>query len=178
MKLIILDRDGVINQDSKAYIKSPDEWIPIPGSLQAISYLNQSGFWVVVATNQSGLAKGLFDIDTLNAIHRKMQQELSKIGGHIDGIFFCPHGPEAQCLCRKPQPGMLIQASQRFLCEASTILCIGDSLRDIEAAERFGARSALVLTGNGVATREAIQHKKNIAVYNDLAAAVQDLLNG
>lgn len=87
MKLIILDRDGVINQDSKAYIKSPDEWIPIPGSLQAIAYLNQSGFRVVIATNQSGLARGLFDIDTLNAIHRKMQQELSKIGGHIDGIF-------------------------------------------------------------------------------------------
>lgn len=104
MKLIILDRDGVINQDSDDYIKSPEEWVPIPGSLQAIADLNQSGYRVVIASNQSGLARGLFDIDALNAIHRKMQHELGRIGGHIDGIFFCPHGPKAHCNCRKPKP--------------------------------------------------------------------------
>lgn len=177
MKLIILDRDGVINEDSEDYIKSPEEWIPIPGSLQAIADLNQSGYRVVIATNQSGLARGLFDIDALNAIHRKMQNELSTIGGHIDGIFFCPHGPKARCNCRKPKPGLLMQASHRFVGDTMGILSIGDSLRDLQAAENYGVKHILVLTGNGVKTRNEIPNGKEIPVYDDLASAVQDLLN-
>jgi D-glycero-D-manno-heptose 1,7-bisphosphate phosphatase len=177
MKLIILDRDGVINQDSEDYIKSPEEWIPIPGSLQAIADLNQSGYRVVIATNQSGLARGLFDIDALNAIHRKMQNELNTIGGHIDGIFFCPHGPKARCNCRKPKPGLLLQASQRFFSDTTGILSIGDSLRDLQAAENYGVKHILVLTGNGIKTENEIPHRKDIPTYDDLSNAVQDLLN-
>jgi len=177
MKLIILDRDGVINQDSEAFVKSPEEWIPIPGSLQAIADLNQSGCRVVIATNQSGLARGLFNIDALNAIHRKMQNELGKIGGHIDGIFFCPHGPKSRCNCRKPKPGLMLQASQRFFGDTTGILSIGDSLRDLQAAENCGVKHVLVLTGNGIKTRNEISHRRDIPIYADLSSAVQDLLN-
>lgn len=177
MRLIILDRDGVINRDSEDYIKSPEEWIPIPGSLQAIADLNQSGYRVVIATNQSGLARGLFDIDALNAIHRKMQNELGKIGGHIDGIFFCPHGPKARCTCRKPKPGLLLQASHRFFSDTTGILSIGDSLRDLQAAESYGVRHILVLTGNGIKTRKEISHRTDIPIYDNLSTAVQDISN-
>lgn len=177
MKLIILDRDGVINQDSEDYIKSPEEWVPIPGSLQAIADLNQSGYRVVIASNQSGLARGLFDIDALNAIHRKMQHELGRIGGHIDDIFFCPHGPKAHCNCRKPKPGLLFQASQRFFCDPSAILSIGDSLRDLQAAESFGVKHILVLTGNGIKTRSEISTREDVPIHADLYVAVQDLLS-
>jgi len=176
MRLIILDRDGVINQDSSDYIKSPEEWIPIPGSLQAITNLNQSGCRVVIASNQSGLARGLFDIDTLNAIHRKMQNELWNIGGYVDGIFFCPHGPNDRCSCRKPKPGLLSQASHRFFSGTNGILLIGDSLRDLEAADNFGIKPILVLTGNGKKTSKEITHRKDIPIYKNLFDAVQDLL--
>lgn len=176
MKLIVLDRDGVINQDSDEYIKSPNEWIPISGSLQAIADLNQSGYRVVVATNQSGLARGLFDIETLNAIHHKMQNELEKIGGHIDGIFFCPHGPDDRCDCRKPKPGLLAQVSRRFFSDVSTIISIGDSLRDLQAAESFGVKHVHVLTGNGEKFKDEIAKRKSVPVFEDLASAVQNLL--
>jgi len=175
MKLIVLDRDGVINQDSADYIKSPEEWFPIPGSLQAIADLNQSGYRVVIATNQSGLARGLFDIDALNAIHNKMQNELSRIGGHIDGIFFCPHGPKDRCHCRKPKPGLLHQASHRFFSDTTSIHSIGDSLRDLQAADNFGIGHTLVLTGNGMKTRDEISNRKGIPIFEDLFRAVQDL---
>ncbi|MCJ9708866.1 D-glycero-beta-D-manno-heptose 1,7-bisphosphate 7-phosphatase, partial [Bordetella hinzii] len=114
MKLIILDRDGVINRDSDAFVKTPDEWIPLPGSLEAIARLTQSGWTVVVATNQSGLARGLFDMDTLNAIHIKMRRELAALGGSIEAIFLCPHGPDDGCGCRKPLPGMMHDIAQRL----------------------------------------------------------------
>lgn len=150
---------------------------PIPGSLQAITDLNQSGYRVVIVTNQSGLARGLFDIDALNAIHQKMQNELGKIGGHIDGIFFCPHGPKARCNCRKPKPGLLLQASQRFFSDNTGIISIGDSLRDLQAADNFGVRHIHVLTGNGVKTKEMISHRNDVPVYDNLYSAVQELLN-
>lgn len=176
MKLIVLDRDGVINQDSAEYIKTPNEWIPIQGSLQAIADLNQSGYRVVVATNQSGLARGLFDIETLNAIHHKMQSELEKIGGHIDGIFFCPHGPDDKCDCRKPKPGLLAQISHRFFCDTSAILSIGDSLRDLQAADNYGVKHIHVLTGAGEKFRNEIAERKSVPIFDNLASSVQSLL--
>ena len=176
MKLVILDRDGVINKDSDSFIKSPDEWFALPGSLEAISSLNHAGYRTVIASNQSGLARGLFDMDTLNAIHRKMHDELEYVGGHIDGIFFCPHGPSDGCNCRKPRPGLLKQIGERFFTDLKEVSIIGDSLRDIEAAEAVGAHPMLVLTGKGEKTRQLIKHRTDIPIYSDLAAAVAAFL--
>lgn len=176
MKLVILDRDGVINKDSDAYIKSPDEWIPIPGSLDAIARLNHAGYLVVVATNQSGLARRLFDIDQLNAIHQKMLDELAKIGGHIDAFFFCPHGPDDGCDCRKPMPGLLQQISDRMDTDLSGVPVIGDSLRDLQAAASVDAFPILVLTGKGQKTQTTLEGFEDIPIYEDLAAAVDALL--
>jgi D-glycero-D-manno-heptose 1,7-bisphosphate phosphatase len=176
MKLVILDRDGVINEDSESYIKSPEEWLPIPGSLQAIVALNRAGLRVAVVTNQSGLARGLFKIDDLNAIHQKMHKELDKIGGHVDAIFFCPHGPDDSCDCRKPKAGLLQEALSRFHTPAEEALLIGDSLRDLQAAENLGIPRALVLTGNGKQTRAKISDKKGLKIFPDLQSAVSNYL--
>lgn len=177
MKLIILDRDGVINQDSEDLVKSPEEWQAIPGSLEAISALNQAGYRVVIASNQSGLARGLFNIDTLNAIHRKMHEDLEKVGGHLDGIFFCPHRPSDNCTCRKPKPGMLKQICKRFFSKPSDTPFIGDSVRDLEAAQAIGAKPILVLTGKGFQTSKQIRPDQNIPVFEDLAGAVAALIS-
>ncbi len=176
MKLVILDRDGVINQDSASYIKSPDEWKPIPGSLEAIALLNQAGYRVVVATNQSGVGRGLFEMATLNAIHDKMHRALGLLGGRIDGIFYCPHAQDAGCRCRKPQPGLLEEIAHRFGVSLAGVPFIGDSLRDIEAANAVGARPMLVLTGKGRKTRNEAGFPQDIPVYADLAEAIQGLL--
>ena len=176
MKLIILDRDGVINEDSDDYIKSPDEFIPIPGSLAAIARLKQAGFVVVVATNQSGIARRLFDIGALNAIHEKLQRELARYGASLDGIFFCPHGPEDGCECRKPKAGLLREIASRFQVDLDGVPSIGDSLRDIEAAREAGATPLLVKTGKGQRTLEKhITELRDIAIYEDLARAVDAL---
>ncbi len=176
MKLIILDRDGVINRDSDAYIKHPDEWFPITGSLEAIARLNHAGYRVVVATNQSGLGRGLFDIDQLNAIHQKMFDMLSQQGGQIDSIFFCPHNPNDGCNCRKPKPGLLLDIAERLDIDLATVIFIGDSLKDIQAARTAGAQPLLVLTGNGKETLSQLDDTDNIPVYADLAAAVDSLV--
>ena len=176
MKLAILDRDGVINEDSDDFIKSPDEWIPIPGSLEAIARLNHAGYRVVVASNQSGLARGLFDIDGLNAIHQKMFDELAKLGGHIDSVFFCPHGPEDHCDCRKPRPGLLKAIADRLELDLAGIPAIGDSLRDLQAAAAAGAEPMLVLTGKGSKTLSKLEDFGDVPVYPNLAAAVDALL--
>lgn len=176
MKLIILDRDGVINEDSDAYIKSPEEWVPIPGSLAAIVKLNQAGYRVIVATNQSGLSRGLFSIDTLNAIHKKMHQALAGEGGRIDGLFFCPHGPDDGCECRKPKPGLLRQIGERFYTSLAGIPCIGDSLRDLEAARAVGAQPILVRSGKGLKTLQDSRLDPTIPVYDNLGEAVDALL--
>ncbi len=175
-KTIILDRDGVINEDSDAYIKSPDEWRPIPGSLDAIARLNRAGFRVVVATNQSGIARGLFDLAMLQRIHQKMQDSLRQAGGRLDGIFFCPHGPDDHCDCRKPGTGLLQQIAEQFRIDLAGVPAIGDSLRDLQAAEGVGAQPILVLTGKGEKTLHALNHDQRIPVYRDLAAAVDALL--
>lgn len=173
--LVILDRDGVINEDSDAYIKSPAEWRPIPGSLEAIARLNRAGFLVAIATNQSGVGRGLFDLRTLTAIHTRMRRELAAVGGRVDAIFFCPHSPEAQCRCRKPQPGLLQEIKERFQVPLDDVPAIGDSLRDLQAAQAAGAMPMLVLTGKGAAARLQAE-AMGIAVHRDLAGAVQAII--
>ncbi|HNQ76708.1 MAG TPA: D-glycero-beta-D-manno-heptose 1,7-bisphosphate 7-phosphatase [Pseudothauera hydrothermalis] len=176
MKLIILDRDGVINYDSEQFIKSPDEWRPIPGSLEAIAKLNQWGWRVVVATNQSGVGRGLFGMDTLNAIHEKMVKTLAQAGGRIDAIFFCPHAADSTCECRKPKPGMLRQIAERFNTPLDDVPVVGDSLRDLQAAVAVGAQPYLVLTGKGQKTREDPALPPATQIYPDLATLVADLI--
>ena len=146
-KLVILDRDGVINEDSDLYIKSPDEWLPIPGSLEAIAKLNQAGYHIAVATNQSGVGRGFYDMDMLNAIHEKFHRLLSKVGGHVDAIFFCPHTDADKCNCRKPLPGMIHQISERYGIPIKGVPIVGDSVRDLVAGVAVGAEPHLVLTG-------------------------------
>jgi D-glycero-D-manno-heptose 1,7-bisphosphate phosphatase len=150
-RLVILDRDGVINHDSKAFIKTPEEWRPIDGSLDAIAALSSAGFDVAVASNQSGIGRKLIDLPTLTAIHEKMQRMVREAGGDIGQIVFCPHHPEDGCECRKPQPGMLKDLSRRYGVPLTRVPVIGDSARDIEAAVAVGARPILVQTGNGKA---------------------------
>lgn len=176
VKLVILDRDGVINHDSDQFIKSPDEWRPIPGSLEAIARLNHAGFRVVVATNQSGIGRGLFDMATLNAIHEKLHKALAQVGGRIDAIFFCPHTADAECECRKPRTGLLQEAARRFNVDITTVPCIGDSLRDLQAAEAVGAQPMLVLTGKGEKTLREGSFPKNTVIFPDLAFAASALL--
>jgi D-glycero-D-manno-heptose 1,7-bisphosphate phosphatase len=168
-KLIALDRDGVINEDSSSYIKSPSEWQAIPGSLEAIAKLKSYGFKVAVATNQSGVARGYFTQETLDSIHEKMTTQLAAAGGSIDAIFVCPHGPQDNCDCRKPKPGLLLQAARQFNVDPKEILFIGDSMRDILAAEACGAKAILVKTGKGEETQKA---GTDVPVYADLAEAV------
>jgi D-glycero-D-manno-heptose 1,7-bisphosphate phosphatase len=177
-KLIVLDRDGVINHDSDHFIKAPDEWRPIPGSLEAISRLNHAGYRVVVATNQSGIGRGLFDMATLNAIHEKMYKALALAGGRIDALFYCPHTGDSECECRKPKPGMLREIGQRFGVELADVPCIGDSLRDLQAAESVGAQPMLVLTGKGEKTLREGNFPKNTVIFPDLAFAASALLVG
>ena len=165
MKLVILDRDGVINQDSIHYIKNPNEWIPIPDSLESIARLNQHGFSVIIATNQSGIGRGLFDIETMNAINKKMLGLLSQVGGHIDAIFYCPHTDDENCECRKPKTGMLEEISARFNTNLKNIPAIGDARRDLEAYQSIGAQPILVKTGKGKETLENKLYPKNTWVF-------------
>jgi D-glycero-D-manno-heptose 1,7-bisphosphate phosphatase len=175
MKLIILDRDGVINFDSEHFIKSPEEWKPIPGSLEAIARLNQAGYRVVLATNQSGIGRGLFDMATLNAIHDKMHKALAQVGGRIDALFFCPHTADSRCDCRKPKPGMFEEISRRFSADLKDVPAVGDSLRDLQAAAAIGALPILVRTGKGEKTLEAGSLPEGTLVFTDLADAVRHL---
>ena len=177
MKLIILDRDGVINYDSDRYIKSPAEWKAIPGSLEAIARLTQAGYKVVIASNQSGIGRGLFDMDTLNAMHDKMHREAQALGGRIDAIFYCPHTADSQCECRKPKPGMFRRIGDCFNVDLGKIYAIGDSLRDLQAAVAAGANPVLVRTGKGSATEAEGNLPEGTIVFDDLAAVVDYLLN-
>lgn len=176
MSYIILDRDGVINFDSLEYIKSPDEWIPIPGSLEAVALLNRAGFKVIVATNQSGVARGYYDIETLDAIHEKMMRELASVGGYVEEIFFCPHHPEEACACRKPKPGMLEAIQKKFGITLTDTYYIGDSLADVGAARAVGCKLLLVMTGNGRTTLERNPELITVPQFADLAEAAQYVL--
>lgn len=176
MKLIILDRDGVINQDSDSYIKAPEEWIPLPGSLEAIAQLNHAGYRVVVATNQSGVGRGLFDLEMLNLIHKKMNRLTQEAGGLVEAVFFCPDVDEANPY-RKPNPGMLLEISRRLKCTLQGVPVVGDSVRDIRAARAANACPLLVRTGKGAGTlaREA-EVCANVLVFNDLAEVADYLI--
>jgi len=176
MKLVIVDRDGVINEDSDAYIKSLAEFRFIPGSLEALARLAQAGYQVAVATNQSGIARGLFDLDALNAMHGKLHRDLGALGGRIDLIAYCPHGPNEGCQCRKPKPGLFLEIGERLGCSLEGVPAIGDSLRDLVAARSVNARPILVRTGKGERTLAKGEGLEGVPVFDDLAAAVDALL--
>lgn len=177
MKLVILDRDGVINYDSEMFIKSPAEWRPLPGSIEAIARLYQNGFRITVATNQSGIGRGLFDMSTLNAINDKMMEMVFRQGGRIDALFFCPHTAAEDCGCRKPKTGMFEEIAARFHTELKGVPCIGDGLRDLQAAESVGAQPILVLTGKGKKTQAEGGMPRKTLVFDDLAAAVRHVID-
>ena len=181
MKLVILDRDGTINEDRDDFVKSPDEWVPLPGALEAIARLNHAGWHAVVATNQSGIGRGTFDMATLNAMHVKMNQLLAKQGGRLDAVFFCPHGPAEACECRKPLPGLFTQIAERFGVDLAEVPVVGDSLRDLQAGAAVGCSPHLVRTGKA-ARLDAAQIEALCAqvpgtqVHDDLAAFVESLI--
>ncbi len=175
--LIVLDRDGVINQDSSAFVKSAEEWLPLPGSIAAIAALSNAGFTVAIASNQSGLARGLFDAAALSAMHEKMHRLVAAAGGRVDHIIICPHGPDDGCNCRKPKPGMLLELGRHYGVSLRGVPIVGDSLRDLEAAATAGAQPILVRTGNGNATAGSLPAEfAATEVYDDLAAAAAALV--
>ena len=179
MKLVILDRDGTINSDSDEFVKTPDEWLPLPGALEAIARLNHAGWHVVIASNQSGLGRGLFDVVSLNAMHAKMQKLLAAQGGRIDAVFFCPHTAEEQCRCRKPLPGLFEQIGERFGVPLAGVPTVGDSVRDALAGAAAGCEPHLVLTGKsekyrGLPPPEGLP--PDTQVHQDLSAFADSLL--
>lgn len=179
MTLIILDRDGVINEDSDHYVKSPDEWIPISGSIEAIARLTQAGHWVAVATNQSGIARGYYSEATLNAMHEKMARLVINAGGAIHFIAYCPHGPDDHCDCRKPKPGLLHQIERALKVSAQDAWMVGDSFRDLQAGQTAGARVALVKTGKGERTLKAHANElMDTPTFSDLAHFVDCFIEG
>ena len=184
MALLILDRDGVINQDSDAYIRTLDDWIPIPGSIEAIARLSRAGFEVAIATNQSGLGRGYFDLEILESIHARMCQLVDEAGGRIAGIFYCPHTPDAGCACRKPATGLLKSIERELRTSAHGAVFIGDSLKDLQAAQAYGCRPVLVRTGKGEQTLATlhsacpgVDKPLDIPVYSDLAEASTAILD-
>ncbi|MET0332949.1 MAG: D-glycero-beta-D-manno-heptose 1,7-bisphosphate 7-phosphatase [Rhizobacter sp.] len=181
MNLIILDRDGTINEDRDDFVKSADEWVPLPGALEAIARLNQAGWQTVVATNQSGLGRGLFDMAALNAMHTKMNAALARVGGRVGAVFFCPHAPEDQCSCRKPLPGLYEQIGERYGADLRKVPVVGDSARDLEAAVAAGCPPHLVRTGKGAALTDAQlaqmeQLIPGLQVHADLAAFAESMI--
>ncbi len=182
-QLIILDRDGVINQDSDSHIKDPESWIAIPGSLEAIAKLCRADYRVVIVTNQSGISRGLYSLNTLNKIHQKMIDELHAVGGEINAIFFCPHSERDHCACRKPKAGLFRELADRLRCSLHEVYAVGDSIRDLQAAFAAGAKPILVQTGNGLLSQERIEKEPfdepfdQVPVFRDLAAFVDRLLS-
>lgn len=179
-KLVILDRDGTINYDRDDYVKSTDEWQPLPGAMEAIARLNHSGWHVVIASNQSGLGRGLFDVGTLNLMHEKMNKLLAAQGGRVDAIFYCPHTPEDRCLCRKPLSGLFQQIGERYAMPLKGVPAVGDSLRDLQASVELGCEPHLVLTGKGEQYRYVElpdDFPPNTVTHTDLSAFVDWLLN-
>jgi D-glycero-D-manno-heptose 1,7-bisphosphate phosphatase len=173
MKLVILDRDGTINVDSDEFIKSPDEWQPLPGALEAIARLNHAGWHIAVASNQSGLGRGLFDVASLNAIHQKMHKAVASMGGRIDAVFYCPHTPDEGCQCRKPLPGLFEQIGERFGVDLKATPVVGDTPRDLQAGVAVGCQPHLVLTGKAASLRgQALpaEYPAHTVVHEDLAA--------
>lgn len=177
IKLIVLDRDGVINEDLERPVSSPDEWVPIAGSLEAIARLHQNGWNIAVATNQSGIGRGLLELGTLHEIHRRMHEMVNQAGGKIDVVAFCPHTDVDDCACRKPAPGMLYTISERLSIDLTNVVMVGDSLRDMQAAMAAAATPIIVRTGKGQKTLDNHKGLEHIPAYDDLAAYVEDLLS-
>ncbi|WP_109513377.1 D-glycero-beta-D-manno-heptose 1,7-bisphosphate 7-phosphatase [Pseudomonas ovata] len=176
MKLLILDRDGVINHDSDAYIKSLEEWIPIPGSIEAIAALSKAGWTVAVATNQSGIARGYYDLATLDAMHAQLCMLVAEQGGEVGLIVYCPHGPDAGCDCRKPLPGMLQTIARHYHTDLAGVWFVGDSPGDLQAALAVEAQPVLVLTGKGRRTMDR-QVPAGTLIFEDLAAIAEELIH-
>ena len=179
MKLVILDRDGTINEDSDDYVKAPEEWRPLPGALEAIAKLNHAGWHVVVATNQSGLGRGLFDVAALNAMHAKLHTMLASVGGRIDAIFYCPHTPDDHCRCRKPEPGLFEQIGERYGLDLKGVPVVGDTVRDLVAGTAVGCEPHLVLTGKAEAYRDRTLPDgmpPHTQTHNDLMAFAEYLV--
>lgn len=175
-RFVILDRDGTINVDSDAFIKSPEEWLPLPGSLEAIALLSRHGFDIVVVSNQSGVARGLFDLATLEAIHAKMRMLVEEAGGAIEAIYFCPHGPDDVCNCRKPKDGLFQLFAADYAADLSHVFAVGDSLRDLQAAESVGAKPILVKTGKGEKT--LLKHPElNCPIFENLYDAANFIVS-
>ncbi len=180
-KLIILGRDGILNEFREDHIKAPEEWVAVPGALEAVSRLNHAGWHVVVATNQSGIGRGMIDMAAVNAVHAHLLRQLQQIGGRIDAVFFCPHTPEDGCACRKPQPGMLHDIGQRYGVDLATVPMVGDTLRDMQAAQAAGCEPHLVRTGRAAALDAAevaklLQQVPGTFVHSDLAELAAYLL--
>jgi D-glycero-D-manno-heptose 1,7-bisphosphate phosphatase len=181
LQLVVLDRDGTINVDRDDFVKSADEWVPLPGALEAIARLNHAGWHTVIATNQSGIGRRIFDIGALNAMHAKMNQALAQVGGRIDAIFFCPHAPEENCRCRKPLPGLVEKIGERYGLELAGLPVVGDSLRDLQAAAACGAAPHLVRTGKSaeLSDEQAAELARRVPgtqVHADLAEFVEHLI--
>ncbi len=179
LKLVILDRDGTINHDSPDFVKTPDEWVPLPGAIDAIARLNHAGWHVVIASNQSGLGRGLFDVSTLNAMHTKMHGLLAAAGGRVDAVFYCPHSPSDACLCRKPEPGLFEQISERYGIELTGVPAVGDAPRDLVAGAAVGCEPHLVLTGKSAGLTHGHlpeTYPKNTLTHTDLAAFADFLI--
>lgn len=178
MKLVILDRDGTINEDRDDFVKSPEEWVALPGALEAIARLNHAGWHTVIATNQSGLARGLFDMAALNAVHARMNRELAAVGGRVDAVFFCPHGPDDGCRCRKPLPGLFEMIGERYGVDLGDAHVVGDSLRDLQAGAAAGCATHLVRTGKGASLdAAALGDLPGARVHADLAAFSHALIH-
>jgi len=171
MSLVLLDRDGVINEDSPAYVKRPSEWSPIPGSLDAIARLNRTGWSVAICSNQAGVGRGLLTNDDLDSIHDAMRAALARVGGHIDGIFCCTHSPDDHCACRKPEPGLLVHAMHELNATPEQTTFVGDSLRDMQAAVAAGCTPVLVRTGHGADSESGARAMGVERIFDDLAQA-------
>ncbi len=180
MKLVILDRNGSINLHRDDFVKSETEWTPLPRALEAIAKLNHAGWHVVIASNQSGLGRGLFDVASLNAMHAKMHKMLAAVGGRVDAVFYCPHSPDEDCGCRKPKPGLFLQIGERYGVDLANVPTAGDSLRDLQAGAAAGCEPHLLLTGMGAACRNVdplpSEYPANTRVHDDLSAFVDFLL--
>lgn len=179
LKLVILDRDGTLNQDSADFVKTPEEWVPLPGALDAIARLNHAGWHVVIASNQSGLGRGLFDVSTLNAMHAKMHGLLAAAGGRVDAVFYCPHAPIDACRCRKPEPGLFEQIAERYGVDLKGVPAVGDAPRDLVAGVALGCEPHLVLTGKSAGLtkgRLPESYPSNTIAHTDLAAFADFLI--
>lgn len=182
-KLIILGRDGILNRFRDDHVKDPAEFEPLPGALQAVARLHHAGWHVVVATNQAGIGRGMIDMAAVNAVHRHLMKLLAAQGGRIDAVFFCPHAPEDECACRKPLPGMMHEIGERYGVDLATVPMVGDTLRDLRAAEAAGCRPHLVRTGRAALVHEAElaqwrQEVPGTVVHADLTALAEHLLGG